>query len=113
MAEILSFSILYSTIRVATPLLLAALGGLLSERSGVINIALEGLMLVGAFTSAVVTYYAGNPWIGLLAGIGAGVFVAAIYAIVCIEFASGQVVTRKAINILILGVPTPMSGGVF
>ena len=81
MGDIFKLSILNSTIRLATPLLLAALGGLFSERSGVINIALEGLMLAGAFTSAVVTHYAGDPWIGLLAGIGAGIFIAAIHAV--------------------------------
>src|SRR5215475_15762838 len=113
MTEILNFSILYSTIRLATPLLLAALGGLLSERSGVINIALEGLMLAGAFTSAVVTYYAGNPWIGLLAGIGAGVFIAAIHAVACIQFDSDQVVTGTAVNILMFGIPTLLSGALF
>jgi simple sugar transport system permease protein len=111
--EILSFSLVYSTIRLATPLLLAALGGLISERSGVINIALEGLMLVGAFTSAVATHYLHNPWLGLIAGIGAGVFVAAIHAVACIEFDSDQVVTGTAINILMLGVPTLLSGALF
>src|SRR5262245_28714340 len=80
MGDLFKFSILFSTIRLATPLLLAALGGLISERSGVINIALEGLMLAGAFTGAVVTHFAGNPWIGLLAGMGAGVFIALIHA---------------------------------
>jgi ABC-type uncharacterized transport system permease subunit len=113
MTEILNFSILYSTIRVATPLLLAALGGLLSERAGVINIALEGLMLAGAFTSAVVTYYVGNPWIGLLAGIASGVFIATIHALACIQFDSDQVVTGTAINILMFGMPTLLSGALF
>jgi ABC-type uncharacterized transport system permease subunit len=111
--DIFTLSLLYSTIRLATPLLLAAQGGLLSERSGVINIALEGLMLAGAFTSAVVTYYAGSPWMGLLAGIGAGVFVAAIHAVACIKFDSNQVVTGTAINILMFGVPTLLSGALF
>ena len=113
MGDIFKLSILNSTIRLATPLLLAALGGLFSERSGVINIALEGLMLAGAFTSAVVTHYAGDPWIGLLAGIGAGVFIAAIHAVACIQFDSDQVVTGTAINILMLGVPTLLSGALF
>jgi simple sugar transport system permease protein len=113
MGDIFKLSILNSTIRLATPLLLAALGGLFSERSGVINIALEGLMLAGAFTSAVVTHYAGDPWIGLLAGIGAGIFIAAIHAVACIQFDSDQVVTGTAINILMLGVPTLLSGALF
>ena len=113
MEDILKLSILYSTVRMATPLLLAALGGLFSERSGVINIALEGLMLAGAFTSAVVTYYAGNPWIGLLAGIAAGTFISVIHAVACIQFDSDQVVTGTAINILMLGIPTVLSGALF
>jgi len=113
MEDILKLSILYATVRMATPLLLAALGGLFSERSGVINIALEGLMLAGAFTSAVVTYYAGNPWIGLLAGIGAGIFISIIHAVACIQFDSDQVVTGTAINILMFGIPTLLSGALF
>src|SRR5215467_5870267 len=113
MEDILKLSIVYSAVRLATPLLLAALGGLFSERSGVINIALEGLMLAGAFTSAVVTYYAANPWIGLLAGIGAGTFIAVIHAVACIQFDSDQVVTGTAINILMFGIPTLLSGALF
>src|SRR5438552_9304134 len=109
MRQILTAAFLFSTIRLATPLLLAAIGGLLSERSGVINIALEGLMLAGAFTSAAVTHYSGNPWIGLAAGIAAGVFIASIHAVVCIHFDANQVVTGTALNILMLGVPTLLS----
>src|SRR5438128_2054688 len=113
MRNIFSLAILYSTIRLATPLLLAGLGGLLSERSGVINIALEGLMLVGAFTAATVTHYAGSPWIGLFAAVAAGVFIASIHAVACIQFGANQVVTGTAINILMLGVPTLLSGALF
>ena len=65
MAELFTISLIWSTIRLSTPLILAALGGLFSERSGVINIALEGMMLAGAFTAAAVTYATGSPWIGL------------------------------------------------
>ena len=113
MRDILTIAIIYSTIRLATPLLLAAMGGLFSERSGVINIALEGLMLAGAFTAASVTHYAGSPWIGLLAAIGAGVFIALIHAVACIEFKADQVVSGTAINFLMLGVPALLSGAFF
>ena len=57
--------IMFSVLRLACPLLFAALGGLLSERSGVINLALEGFMLLGAYTAAVATYSLGSPWLGL------------------------------------------------
>jgi len=111
--DIFNLSLIYSSIRLTTPLLLAALGGLYSERAGVINIALEGLMLAGAFTAAAITYYAGSPWVGLLAGVGAGVAVAAVYAVVCIRFKADQVVSGTAINILMVGVPAMMSGAFF
>ncbi len=111
--DIFNLSLIYSSIRLTTPLLLAALGGLYSERAGVINIALEGLMLAGAFTAAAITHYAGSPWVGLLAGIAAGVAVAAIYAVVCIRFRADQVVSGTAINILMVGVPAMLSGAFF
>lgn len=113
MSELFTIALIFSTIRTATPLVLAALGGLYSERSGVINIALEGLMLAGAFTAAAVTHYAGSPWIGLLAGIGAGVAVASIHAVACIRFNADQVVSGTAINILMTGVPAMLSGALF
>jgi ABC-type uncharacterized transport system permease subunit len=121
MRDIFSIGLLLSTIRVATPLVLAALGGMFSERSGVINIALEGKMLAGAFTAAAVTYAAdeklhmgsASPWIGLLAAILAGLFIAAIYAIVCIRFKADQVVSGAAINILMFGLPGLLSGAFF
>jgi simple sugar transport system permease protein len=119
--DIFTLSLIASTIRLATPLVLAALGGLFSERSGVINIALEGKMLAGAFTAAAVTYAAdtrfglGNasPWVGLLAGLLAGLFIAVIYAVSCIKFKADQVVSGAAINILMLGIPGFLSGAFF
>jgi len=93
--------------------LLAALGGLYSERAGVINIALEGLMLAGAFTAAVVTHYTHSPWIGLAAAMGAGLLVAAVHALLCIRFKAQQVVSGMAINILMFGVPALLSGAFF
>lgn len=113
MAEIFTIALIWSTIRLSTPLILAALGGLFSERSGVINIALEGMMLAGAFTAAAVTHAVGNPYVGLLAGIGAGMVVAAIHAVACIAYRADQVVTGTAINILMIGVPPFLSGAFF
>jgi ABC-type uncharacterized transport system permease subunit len=113
MRDLFRLEMLASSIRLTTPLLLAALGGLFSERSGVINIALEGLMLAGAFTAAVVTHYAGSPWVGLLAAIAAGVVVALLHAVACIRYRADQVVSGMAINILLLGVPALLSGAFF
>jgi general nucleoside transport system permease protein len=113
MAEIFTISLIWSTIRLSTPLILAALGGMFSERSGVINIALEGMMLAGAFTAAAVTYAVGSPFVGLVAGMGAGMVIAAIHAIACIRYRADQVVTGTAINILMIGVPGFLSGAFF
>lgn len=111
--DIFNYTLIASTIRLATPLILAATGGLFSERSGVINIALEGMMLAGAFTAAVVTVFTANPWIGLLAAVVAGVLVAGIHGIATINFRADQVVSGTAINILFLGVPALLSGALF
>jgi ABC-type uncharacterized transport system permease subunit len=113
MNGILTFAFLYSAIRLATPLIFAALGGLFSERSGVINIALEGLMLAGAFTAAVATYELNNPYLGLLCGAAAGGVLALIYAIACIKFEADQVVAGMAINFLMFGLPALISGAIY
>jgi general nucleoside transport system permease protein len=113
MRQIFTLQLLFSTMRLSTPLVLAALGGLYSERSGVINIALEGLLLAGAFTAASVTFYAHNPWVGLGAAILAGALVAYIIALACIRFRADQVVTGTGINILFIGLPAVLSGALF
>ena len=113
MLEIFSIALIFATIRSATPLIFAALGGMFSERSGVINIALEGLMLAGAFTAAVVTYESGNPFLGLLCGTIAGALLALVYAIACIKFEADQVVAGFGINILMLGLPALLSSAIY
>ena len=105
--------LLFSTIRTATPLIFAALGGLFSERAGVINIALEGLMLAGAFTAAVVTYELQNPYIGFLCGLVAGAALALVYAIAVIKFEADQVVTGFAISLLMIGLPSVISAAIY
>jgi simple sugar transport system permease protein len=113
MADLFTIALIFSTVRLSTPLILAALGGMFSERSGVINIALEGMMLSGAFTAAAITYATGSPWTGLVAATGAGVLIALIHAVACIRYRADQVVVGTAINILMIGLPGFLSGAFF
>lgn len=110
---IFNYTLIASTLRLSTPLILAAIGGLYAERSGVINIALEGMMLAGAFTAATVTVLTGSPWIGLLAAIGAGLLVGLLHAAATITWRADQVVSGTAINLLFLGIPALLSGVLF
>ncbi|RMH48148.1 MAG: ABC transporter permease, partial [Alphaproteobacteria bacterium] len=95
--------ILDSTLRLATPLLLACLAGLYSERSGVFDIGLEGKMLAAAFLSAAVAAVTGSAWIGLLAGIGASLGLALVHGIASITFRGNQLISGVAINFLASG----------
>ncbi len=113
MSELFTLSLIFSAIRLATPLIFAALGGMFSERSGIINIALEGLMLAGAFTAAVATYELSNPYLGLLSAMAVGGIMALVYAISVIKFEADQVVAGMAINFLMLGLPQLISGAVY
>lgn len=113
MSEIFTLSLIFSAIRLSTPLIFAALGGMFSERSGIINIALEGLMLAGAFTAAVMTYELSNPYLGFLCAMLAGALMAFIYAVSVIKFEANQVVAGTAINFLMLGLPQLISGAIY
>ncbi len=105
MEEFLIFVVLIvdATLRVATPLVLAALGGLFCERSGVVDIALEGKMLGAAFAAAAMASVSGSAWIGLLFGILFGLFLAMIHGYACVTHKGDQVVSGMAINILVAG----------
>ncbi len=95
--------ILDSSVRSATPLLLAALAGLFSERAGIFDIGLEGKMLAAAFLSAAVAAVTGNVWIGLFAGIGASLALSAIHGLASITFRGNQLISGVAINFLAAG----------
>jgi general nucleoside transport system permease protein len=98
-----SVALLTATLRSAAPLIFAAMGGLLSERSGVTNIALEGLMLLGAFAAAAGAWFTGNAFLGLLVGVAAGMLGALVFGIWAIGLRADQIVAGTAINLLGLG----------
>ena len=116
-----------SVLRATTPLLLAALGGLFSERSGVVNIALEGIIIFGALAAAVtaqlveapalrenpnaVVAYA--PWLGLLAAVVVGGFIGWIHAVVSIRYKADQIISAVAINLMALGIPPVILVGLY
>ncbi len=95
--------LLDSTVRLATPLLLACLAGLYSERAGIFDIGLEGKMLAAAFFSAAIAAITGNVWVGLMAGIGASLVLNAIHGIASITFRGNQLISGVAINFLAAG----------
>jgi ABC-type uncharacterized transport system permease subunit len=88
-------------IRIAVPYLLAAAGGVMSERVGVIALGLEGLMLSGAFGAALGSYYGDSPWAGLLGALVAGALITTLLAVATIRFKANQVVVGVAINLIV------------
>ncbi|MCB0327070.1 MAG: ABC transporter permease [Bdellovibrionales bacterium] len=106
-------SLLSSTLRLSTPLTFAALGGFFSERSGVVNIALEGLMLIGAFAAAWGNLYFQSSVAGVLCGILAAMLVASLHAVACVKFKADQIVSGMAINIFAFGLAPMLSKALF
>ena len=91
------------TLMYSTPLVFGALGGVISERSGVTNIGIEGMMVIGAVAAATASYFTGNPWIGFLAAGLCGALVALLHAVASVTFAADQTVSGVAINMLAPG----------
>jgi simple sugar transport system permease protein len=102
-----------STLRVATPLVLAALAGLFAERSGVIDIGLEGKMLGAAFVAAATAAVTGSVWLGLAAAILASIALAMLHGFACITYRGNQVVSGLAINILVAGLTVTVGSAIF
>jgi simple sugar transport system permease protein len=106
-------SILSATLRTATPLVFAAMAGLFSERSGTIDIGLEGKMLAAAFAAACVAVVTGSAWIALLGAIMVGVLMALLHGLACITYRGNQVVSGVAINIMAAGLTVVLGNAWF
>ena len=127
METALILTLVASALRATTPLLLAALGGMFSERSGVVNIGLEGIILFGALAAAVVARFAElpalaqnptaivayAPWLGLLAAAVVGGLVGLLHAVISIRFKADQVISGTAINLMAIGLPAVILTGLY
>ncbi|HEX7000743.1 MAG TPA: ABC transporter permease [Trueperaceae bacterium] len=127
MDAVLLMALASSMIRATTPLLFAALGGLFSERSGVVNIALEGIILFGAMAAAITAqlveapFVTANraasvpyaPWLGVLAGAVLGGIIGWIHAVVSIRYRADQIISGTAINLMAIGIPAVVLSGLY
>ncbi|MEL7643358.1 MAG: ABC transporter permease, partial [bacterium] len=95
--------LLMTTIQRAVPITLGAFAGILCERSGVVNIAIEGMMLAGAMVATIVGSLTHSLWLGLLAGMGTGMLMALLLAVLSIKYKTNQIVAGTVINILATG----------
>lgn len=102
--DVLIVTILATTLRVATPLTLGAISGLFCERSGVVNIAIEGMMLMGAFSTYVVGTLTGSIWLGLLGALVAASLLGALHSLLSVTFKVDQIISGTVINILAFGI---------
>ena len=99
----ITYSVLAGTLRVSTPLILCAMAGLFSERSGIVDISLEGKMLASAFVAASVAHVAGSPWAGLFAAVAVATMLGLLHGFACITHRGNQIVSGVAINIMASG----------
>ncbi|MFZ2330845.1 MAG: ABC transporter permease, partial [Atribacterota bacterium] len=109
MSHIINPDFFASAIRIAIPLALAGLGGVYSEKSGVVNIGLEGIMLTSAFAAVAATNFSGNVWVGILIAAIVGILLGLIHAIVTVSFKANQIVSGVAINLFASGITVFLS----
>lgn len=110
---VFDLALLASTIRLVSPILVAALGSILSERVGIFNVGLEGLMLVGAFFAVAGTYWTGNPWAGAALAVLAAALLSAVYAVIVVDLEGDAIVSGLALNLLALGLTSYLIRPVF
>jgi simple sugar transport system permease protein len=101
--DLLTLAFVVQTLRITIPYFLPSIGAVYSEKGGVVNIALEGILLGGAFAATAGTFYTGNVVIGALAGVFTGILIGLVHSIVTITYKANQIVSGIAINILVLG----------
>jgi simple sugar transport system permease protein len=107
--DIINVGLFAATLRLATPIAFGSLGGLFSERAGIVNIGLEGMMLTGAFAGVTASYFTGNPYLGVLAAVLIGGFLGLVHGFITVSFAGDQIVSGTGINIFALGFTAYMS----
>jgi simple sugar transport system permease protein len=107
--SVINVGLFAAALRMATPIAYASLGGIFSERVGIINIGLEGMMLTCAFTGVTASYYTGNPWLGVLAALLVGGLLGFFHAVLTVKFIGDQIVSGTGINIFALGFTAYMS----
>src|SRR5687768_8365263 len=105
--------LLESALRLSTPLVFAALGGVLSERVGVVNIALEGMLLGGAFTGMAAAHATGNPWLGMLAALIAGGVIGLLHALLVLRLRVDAIISGVGLNLLAAGLSTSLARAKF
>ena len=104
--DIFTIGLFTATIRITIPILLAALGYIIAARVGLLNLGLEGMMLLGAFIAVLATFYSGSPWFGVLITCTANIIIGLLFGVMCIKFKSIQSVVGLGLNIAALGITT-------
>ena len=107
--DVISVGLFAAALRMATPIVYAALGGIFSERVGIINIGLEGMMLTSAFAGVATSFYTGNPWLGVVVAVLVGGLIGLLLALLTVKFVGDQIVSGTGINIFALGFTAYMS----
>ncbi len=101
--KVFTVSLAYATVRICISIVFAGMGEMITERSGVFNLGVEGIMLMGAFSAAIGTHFSGSPWIGLLTAAVVGMLIGLLFAFIAITVKSDQAISGLAIYLLCVG----------